>query len=102
MVRLGGTELGTPVEVHERYARADVKLGVSNVMPCMLAGWSGSGKIVMPGISSRRVIYHNHKAFVEPLMELNCASLIGVTPPDDPMRGPGPANANEKGDSEDA
>ncbi|MGD8966458.1 MAG: nickel-dependent lactate racemase [Anaerolineae bacterium] len=86
MVNMGTTDLGTPVEVHRRFAEADIKLGVSNVNPCMLSGWSGSGKIVMPGVSSRRAIYHNHKLFVEPLMELNCASLIGVMPPDNPVR----------------
>jgi nickel-dependent lactate racemase len=86
MVHMGTTDLGTPVEVHERFAQADIKLGVSNVMPCMLSGWSGSGKIVMPGVSSRRAIYHNHKLFVQPLTELNCASLMGVMPPDNPVR----------------
>jgi nickel-dependent lactate racemase len=86
MVNMGTTDLGTPVEVYRRFAEADIKLGVSNVNPCMLSGWSGSGKIVMPGVSSRRAIYHNHKLFVEPLMELNCASLIGVMPPDNPVR----------------
>lgn len=86
MVEMGTTDLGTPVEVHRRFADADLKLGVSNVMPCMLAGWSGSGKIVMPGVSSRRAIYHNHKFFVEPLLELNCASLIGIMPPQNPIR----------------
>jgi len=86
MVSMGETDLGTPVEVHRRFGEADIKLGVSNVMPCMLAGWSGSGKIVMPGVSSRRAIYHNHKFFVEPLVELNCASLMGVMPPDNPIR----------------
>jgi nickel-dependent lactate racemase len=86
MTLMGETELGTPVEVHRCFAEADVKLGVSNVMPCMLAGWSGSGKIVMPGVSSRRAIYHNHKFFVQPLMDLNCASLMGVMPPENPIR----------------
>jgi nickel-dependent lactate racemase len=86
MVHVGTTALGTPVEVHQRFARADIKLGVSNVMPCMLSGWSGSGKIVMPGVSSRRAIYHNHKLFVGPLMALNCASLMGVMPPDNSIR----------------
>jgi nickel-dependent lactate racemase len=86
MVDMGATHLGTPVEVHRRFAEAELKLGVSNVMPCMLAGWSGSGKIVMPGVSSRRAIYHNHKFFVEPLLELNCASLMGVIPPENPIR----------------
>jgi nickel-dependent lactate racemase len=74
------------VEVHQCFAEADIKIGVTNVMPCMLAGWSGSGKIVMPGVSSRRAIYHNHKFFVEPLMELGCASLMGVMPPENPIR----------------
>jgi len=86
MLSMGETELGTPVEVHRRFGEADIKLGVSNVMPCMLAGWSGSGKIVMPGVSSRRAIYHNHKFFVEPLTELNCASLMGIMPPENPIR----------------
>jgi nickel-dependent lactate racemase len=86
MVNMGTTRMGTPVEVHQRFAEADIKLGVSNVNPCMLGGWSGSGKIVMPGISSRRATYHNHKFFVEPLLELNCGSLMGVMPPDNPVR----------------
>jgi nickel-dependent lactate racemase len=52
----------------------------------MLAGWSGGGKIVQPAIASRRSIYHNHKAFVAALMELRCASLMGVMPPHNPVR----------------
>lgn len=86
MVEMGTTDLGTPVEVHRRFAEADLKLGVTNVMPCMLAGWSGSGKIVMPGVSSRRAIYHNHEFFVEPLKKLECASLMGIMPPENPIR----------------
>ncbi len=81
MVHLGETTLGTPVEVHRRFAEADIKIGVSNINPCMLAGWSGGGKIVQPGVSSSRSINHNHSLFVEPLMELGAASLLGVMPP---------------------
>ncbi len=86
MVKLGTTAIGTPVEVHQKFAEAEIKLGITNVNPCMLAGWSGSGKIVMPGISSRRGIYHNHKFFVQPLLELGVASLMGIMPPDNPVR----------------
>jgi len=86
MVNLGTTDIGTPVEVHRRFAEADIKMGITNVNPCMLSGWAGSGKIVMPGISSRRAIYHNHKQFVQVLMELRCASLLGIMPPRNPVR----------------
>jgi nickel-dependent lactate racemase len=86
MTPLGTTDMGTPVEVHRRFAEADIKIGVTNVMPCMLAGWSGSGKIVMPGVSSRRSIYHNHKQFVKPLLKLRCSSLLGIMPPHNPVR----------------
>lgn len=86
MARMGQSASGTPVEVHRRFAEAEIRLGVINVNPCMLAGWSGGGKIVQPAISSRRSIYHNHKQFVRALMELRCASLMGVMPPENPVR----------------
>lgn len=86
MVNMGTSTIGTPVEVHRKFAEAEIKLGTTNINPCMLAGWSGSGKIVMPGIASRRGIYHNHKFFVRPLMKLGIASLMGIMPPDNPVR----------------
>lgn len=86
MITLGTTDIGTPVEVHHRFAEAEIKIGVTNVNPCMLSGWSGSGKIVMPGVSSRRSIYHNHKQFVKTLMETGCASLLGIMPPENVVR----------------
>lgn len=86
MVLLGTTKIGTPVEVHRCFAEADIKVGVTNVNPCMLAGWSGSGKIVMPGVSSRRSIYHNHKQFTDTLLKLRCASLLGIMPPENVVR----------------
>ncbi len=86
MVHLGTSDRGTPVEVHRRFAEADIKLGVTNVNPCLLSGWAGGGKIVMPAISSRRSIHHNHKQFVAPLKELGCASLLGIMPPRNPVR----------------
>jgi nickel-dependent lactate racemase len=86
MINLGTTKIGTPIDVHQKYAEAELKLGITNINPCMLAGWSGSGKIVMPAISSRQAIHHNHKIFVEPLLEIGAASLMGIMPPDNPVR----------------
>lgn len=81
MVRLGITSLGTPVEVHHRFAEADIRIGTGLVNPCMLAGWSAGGKIVLPGVASRRCIYENHKRFTGILAELRCGSLLGIMPP---------------------
>lgn len=86
MVTLGRSALGTPVEVHRDFGEADIKIGVVNVNPCMLAGWSGGGKIVQPAVSSRTSIYENHKHFVKALMDLRCASLMGIMPPQNPVR----------------
>jgi lactate racemase len=86
MISLGTTGLGTPVEAHRSYAEGEIKIGVTNVNSCMLAGWSGGGKIVLPGVTSRRTIYHNHKHFVGTLAALRCASLMGVMPPDNLVR----------------
>lgn len=86
MTTMGISDILTPVEVHHRFAEAEIKIGVINVNPCMLAGWSGGGKIVQPAISSRRSIYHNHKQFVDTLMELRCASLMGIMPPENIVR----------------
>jgi nickel-dependent lactate racemase len=86
MVLMGETSLGTPVEVDHRFAEADIKIGTGNVTPCMLAGWSGGGKIVLPGVVSRRTIYENHKRFTGILQELECGSLIGIMPPKNVVR----------------
>ena len=85
-VNMGTSSLGTPVEVHRAFAEADLRLGIINVNPCMLAGWSGGGKIVQPAICSRRGIYANHRHFVVDLMKLRCASLLGVMPPENTVR----------------
>ncbi|NIQ39144.1 MAG: nickel-dependent lactate racemase [Proteobacteria bacterium] len=86
MILIGETSLGTPIEVDHRFAKADVKIGTGNVTPCMLAGWSGGGKIVLPGVVSRRTIYENHKRFTGILQELGYGSLIGIMPPKNVVR----------------
>jgi nickel-dependent lactate racemase len=86
MVHLGETPFGTPVELHQRFAEADIKIGTGNVTPCILSGWSGGGKIVLPGVASRKCIYENHKRFTRILAKLQCASLMGIMPPQNEVR----------------
>lgn len=57
---IGYTSRGTPVEVFEPYIDADLKICTGNIEYHYFAGYSGGAKAVMPGISSRRSIEHNH------------------------------------------
>jgi nickel-dependent lactate racemase len=52
----------------------------------MLAGWTAGGKIVLPGVTSRRSIYENHKLFTGILSKLQCGSLLGILPPENAVR----------------
>lgn len=47
---LGTTPNGTPIQVNRLIVDADVCIGVGNIVPHNIAGWSGGGKILQPGI----------------------------------------------------
>ena len=49
LVRLETTSTGVPVEVNRLVTEADFCIGVGDIAPHPLAGWSGGGKIVEPG-----------------------------------------------------
>lgn len=50
IVDLGRTKNGTPIMVNRLVMESDLVLGVSNVVPHGLAGWSGGAKIIQPGV----------------------------------------------------
>jgi len=50
LVILGQTSTGVPVEVNRLVTEADFCIGIGNIAPHPLAGWSGGGKIVEPGV----------------------------------------------------
>ncbi|MFA5881391.1 MAG: nickel-dependent lactate racemase [Eubacteriales bacterium] len=58
---LGITKRGTPVEVAEPVAEADLVIAVGCIEPHQLAGFSGGVKAVAAGAASRRALEHNHK-----------------------------------------
>jgi|SRR5690554_310692 len=47
---LGITNNGTPVQVHKEVCRAEFKIGIGNITPHVMAGWSGGAKIIQPGV----------------------------------------------------
>lgn len=59
--RLGETPSGTPVHIDNLFLQADVKIGIGTLMPHPYAGFSGGGKIVMPGLAGIESIDINHK-----------------------------------------
>lgn len=51
----------TPLWVDRGFLESDLRIGVGSVMPNAFAGFSGGGKIVLPGISSFDVLIWLHK-----------------------------------------
>jgi len=66
---LGYTSRGTPIDIFKPYLDADLKICTGNIEYHYFAGYSGGAKAVMPGISSRRAIEHNHSMMLEPKAE---------------------------------
>jgi nickel-dependent lactate racemase len=64
-VLVGTTRRGTPVEVFEPVAHADVRVVLGNVEPHYFAGYSGGAKALVPGVCSARTIRHNHALMVD-------------------------------------
>ncbi len=60
-VRLGYTKLNnTPVDVYDAVHQADRRICLGNIELHYIAGYSGGGKAIMPGVSSRHTIQANH------------------------------------------
>jgi len=78
LVGVGRTELGTEMEVNKLFADADVRVTTGTIGPCMLVGWSGGGKTVIPGVSSRRSIDQNHRLFVRNVRKAKRGAMFGL------------------------
>lgn len=49
-----------PIEINRRFLEADVRIGVSNVIPHFTAGWSGGSKILLPGLAGEGTVAGMH------------------------------------------
>jgi nickel-dependent lactate racemase len=58
--KVGVTSRGTPVEIDAEYNSCDLKIGIGLVVPHPMVGYGGGAKIILPGIASYNMIYHNH------------------------------------------
>lgn len=57
---IGTTSRGTPVSLNSEFVNADFKIGIGALLPHINVGFSGGGKIVLPGIASIETIAYNH------------------------------------------
>jgi nickel-dependent lactate racemase len=71
-VYLGKTRFGTKVHVNKVFAEADVKILTGDVGLHYFAGYGGGRKSVLPGVSGRETIQHNHA------MLLNAKARTGI------------------------
>ena len=61
---VGKTSRGTPIEIFEEVLDADVVVCLGNIEFHYYAGYSGGGKAILPGVSSRESIITNHKMMI--------------------------------------
>ena len=64
-VHYGFTSRGTPVDIVRAVAKADRRICLGNIEYHYFAGYSGGAKAIMPGVSTREAIQHNHSRMVE-------------------------------------
>ncbi|MGI6756025.1 MAG: nickel-dependent lactate racemase [Atopobiaceae bacterium] len=62
----GTTRAGTPVDILQEVAEADVRIALGNVEYHYFAGYSGGAKAIMPGVSTFEAIQANHALMCDP------------------------------------
>lgn len=76
---LGVSKNGTPLEVNRAAVEADVVIGIGAIVPHHIPGFSGSSKIIQPGICGARTTAETHL-----LSTRHDDSLLGLL--DNPVR----------------
>jgi lactate racemase len=79
LIDLGSSARGTPLQVNRLVVEADVVIGFGAIVPHHIAGFSGSSKIIQPGVCGPRTTAETHM--------LSCSggdSFLGIA--DNPVR----------------
>jgi lactate racemase len=58
--RIGETADGTPIRVNRMLAEADLMIGVGQIVPHRVMGFTGGSSIVQPGVSGPEITGHTH------------------------------------------
>jgi nickel-dependent lactate racemase len=60
LVNVGTTSQGTPCRANRKVVEAGFRVGIGTINPHYFAGYGGGPKLVLPGVSGRDTIRHNH------------------------------------------
>ena len=57
---IGRTDQGAPVWINKIVGRSDVVIGIGSIMPIDICGYTGGGKILIPGLSGPETVNSMH------------------------------------------
>ena len=60
LVDMGKTPSGVPLSVNRTFLNASIRIGVGEIAPHCLAGWTGGAKIVQPGVCGAETTDYTH------------------------------------------
>jgi nickel-dependent lactate racemase len=69
----GYTSRGNALWINRAVADADVVIGVGEISPNSHGGWTGGGKMILPGVAGQATIEHNHRQLMMPSIPLGLA-----------------------------
>jgi lactate racemase len=61
-VETGRTEGGTKLLINAEVMKCDLKIGIGSIVPHITAGFSGGGKIVLPGVAAYETVLALHSS----------------------------------------
>jgi nickel-dependent lactate racemase len=73
LVFRGYTSRGNALWLNRYVAEADVVIGFGEICPNTHGGWTGGGKIILPGVAGQASVEHNHRGIMLPEMPLGLA-----------------------------
>ena len=77
---LGDTAQGAPVWINKKIRDADLVIGIGAIMPIDVCGFTGGGKIIVPGLSGEKTVDEMHWTRID----VPSKSVIGIR--DNPVR----------------
>jgi nickel-dependent lactate racemase len=76
-VNIGKTKRGNEIEILKQYVDADFKILLGDIEYHYFAGYGGTRKSILPGISSKNTIQRNHKLLFE---KHSCMGMMKKNP----------------------